>query len=223
MCRHRSVVVLVGMLLSLPSCTGVTQIDGKSDGMIFPLLRGNIDFSRGDTNTDRDRVVTGLELALSTGVDDFQPIGGGYERADFRLVDAHAAFIGGADLDDRVRIEGLAGLQVNHFEMSLGHSGKPSDRDVSNTLGVMLGAQIVGELVEDVVSVYMRGTKTQAFGDIDTENIEAGFKVDVSKSMRLLLAYRWWDYEDKGLRFGSREVELDLAMTGVVLGMEARF
>lgn len=223
MSGDRIAVVLAGIFLSLPSCSGVTRVDGKSDGMIFPVLRGNIELSRGDTSAERGRLVTGLELALSAGVDDFQPIGGRYERADFRLVDAHAAFIGGAELDDRVRIEGLAGFQANHFEISLGRAGQPSDKDVSNTLGVMLGAQIAVELVEDVVSVYMRGTKTQAFGDIDTENIEAGFKVDVSKSMRLLVAYRWWDYEDKGLRFGSEDVELDLEMTGIVLGMEARF
>jgi len=223
MLTNSSLVILAGAFLSLTSCTTTTQLKGKNEDMVFPVLRGHVNFTDEASSPRRGRGVAGLELALSAGSGDFEPSGGSFSNADFELIDTHVAFIGGAELEGWIRIEGLAGIQLNNFEMTVDQAGQPRSNDVSNGIGPMVGAQLSFEVVDDRLSLYGRGTTSEGYGDITTENLEAGFKIDVSPSIRLLLAYRWWEYEGDGLRFGPTRVDLDLELRGLVIGMEARF
>ena len=232
--------------LNLASCVGTTPVEGDSQRMVFQELRGDIEMnaSRGGASRTRDVAnlldvktsvidsvmrlpifssIDGFEFALSSGESDFEPTGSIFEDADFRLSNVHAAFRGGGEIAGRIRIEALTGLEYSHFELSMQRGTQPVESDNSNHFGPLLGAQVAVELVKDQVFIYARETNTFGFGDSGIEKTEVGLKWGLSSSLRLLLAYRQWRYQDQMLQLDSEDVSLDLEMTGVVIGMEVRF
>lgn len=224
MLRHRILVVLTGAWMLLSSCTSSpTPVEGESRGMLFSVLRTDLEFGDPDRTSRRGLGIAGLELAVSMGQDNFQPRGTTFERADFRLLNSHALLRGGGELDGRIRIEGLVGVEYTNFELKLARVGQPSDTDVSNDIGPMLGLQLSVDLVEDLLLVYGRGTKGFGLDHLETEKVEVGLKLDLSESTRVLLAYRWWEYHNENIDFNFGSVDVDLRMTGFVLGLEARF
>ncbi len=220
----RDLTGVVGVCLLLSACHGTsTPLEGESRGLLFPVLRTDIEFSRSDGRGRLGRGILGLEMAMSGGEGDFVPRNGTFHKSEFQLVDTHVAFRAGGELDRRIRIEGLVGVEFSHMELRSGLLTSPRETEVSNSIGPMLGLQLSVDVLEDRLVFYGRASHGFGFGETETEKVESGFRYAVSESTQLLLAYRWWEYQDEHMHFNNVRVDLDLEMRGLVIGMEARF
>ena len=221
-------LLLGGILSFLAACTSTTPVEGDADDMVFPVLRAELDFVGRErageeprSSRGRGRGVVGMEFAASGASDEFQPTGG-FQMADFRILDTHAAFRAGGEVDGRFRVEGLTGLEYSNFEIETAQGNQARDKDVSNNFGPYIGAQLTVDIVPDRFSIF--GRATAAFGaETESEKLEAGIRIGVSEATQLLVAYRQWEYEDDSLRINGTKVDLSLEMTGIVIGMVMRF
>jgi hypothetical protein len=226
LCVSPLVLALSGLLCGLATgCVGPTQVDGRSDGMLFPALRTHVEFGRqrDDGETRRARALVGMEIELSGGSGDFRPTDPAFAKADFDLVDMHVVFRGGVDIDDRLRIEGLAGFEFSRFEIDFGAVNQPRESETANSFGPMIGAQMTLDLV-DRLEMFGRATTGTGLGDSLNEKLEVGLHLEISPQTRLLLAHRWWNYENDHLNFALvPNVDLDLDMTGLIIGLDVVF
>jgi hypothetical protein len=193
-----------------PSSREGPRTPARSRGILAFEL--DVAHAKGDTDQDLD-----LDDEIEIGGTTFT--GPGDLEADSDVTFTTLSFRGGRR-GPQVALEGLGGIAWHRVDLEV-HSGGVREREVFDSVGPMLGAQITYEPLEPL-ALHARGTSAVSLGQGIATVLtgELGLALAATRRVRFFGAWRWWGYEfdPEG---GDSDVRLKLS--GPAVGLEVRF
>jgi hypothetical protein len=225
-------------------------IEADDDGMLFPTLRARIDLDRAgpvplhsgpaDRGTRGDLgillEVSGAEGDASGDIDSNDVFemdgenlifGPADVEIDYSLGMASAAIAGSLFLPTGWVLTGFAGIAYTRMELEIDAPGQSIDETILG-FGPVVGARASwwpSRTHGLYAQASTRAVFPEEFDSVTVDQLELGLEIAPSPGISLFGGWRWLAYqgEDQHWHHDDDETELDLELSGPVLGLSLSF
>ncbi len=135
---------------------------------------------------------------------------------DYSLYHSRIFVRSGLSAWDIIRLEGIAGLGIDHLDLEVSEGDADSDHG-DTSAGFLLGAALTLR-PHPAVDLFAEYTVT-LLDEVVFRDTRVGAKLNITRNLGVDAGYRWWRYEDTEF-FGS---QVDLKLRGPTVGLVLLF